>query len=301
LIVRLFRTAHGWARQSDDEYAILVASDAEIMQLLVTDPSAVESLSVISRLPRASTKLLPPVGEAPQLVLVGANYRSHIAEASLATPTRPGGLRFEGTMVCGPGDAIVLPAEAPDCVDYEGEIAVVIGSPCHDLAPGQGWNHIAGITAGNDVSARDVQLKGMRDGRVVDMQAIRRGKGFPTFKPLGPCLLSVDEVRARGPLVLTTTVNDEERQHATTDDMIFDLGQVVEGVSTSVELLQGDVIFTGTPAGVGLVAGRFLSDGDLVEVAIEGVGRLTNRVVPAGGRVTIDPAGDKPADLPSAP
>lgn len=281
--MRLFRTTQGWAHESDEEFAVLDISDVDIFGLLGTDPAVIKSTDIRVRIPQSSAQLLPPVGLAPKLVLVGANYRSHVAEAGLSTPKRPGGLPITGTKVSGAGDAIVLPAEAPDCVDYEGEVAVVIGSPCRNLASGQGWDHIAGITAGNDVSARDVQLQGMSDGRVTDIDAIRRGKGFPTFKPLGPCLLSIDEVRSRGPLVLTTNVNGEERQRATTEDMIFDFAQIVEGVSSSVELLPGDVILTGTPAGVGLTAGRYLCPGDVVEVSLEGVGHLTNHVVSGEG------------------
>src|SRR6266481_5455670 len=158
-------------------------------------------------------------------------------------------------------------------VDYEGEIAVLIGDPGQDIPAGSGWGHIAGLCVANDISARDVQLAGMQNGRVTDIEKIIKGKTFPSFKPIGPCVVTVDDIKDC-PLTLTTRVNGSQRQHADTSEMLFGFGQVVEQISATIELKSGDIILTGTPSGVGLADNRYLQAGDVVEVEVDLIGTL---------------------------
>jgi 2-keto-4-pentenoate hydratase/2-oxohepta-3-ene-1,7-dioic acid hydratase in catechol pathway len=212
------------------------------------------------------------------MYLLGLNYRSHIAEVGAQQPPGPIGLPIPATAVSAPFDPIILPAEAPSEVDYEGEIAIVIGTPCQSLSPGSGWEHIAGLCITNDVSARDVQHASSREGQPMDLNAIIRAKSFPSFKPLGPCIATADDLRDGAALTITTRVNGEERQHASTTDMVFDFARIVEGISHQAELACGDVIFTGTPSGVGSAEGRFLAPGDVVEVEVDRIGMIRNVV-----------------------
>jgi 2-keto-4-pentenoate hydratase/2-oxohepta-3-ene-1,7-dioic acid hydratase in catechol pathway len=278
--MRLYMTAQGIARATgDDEIAVLDLLHPDLASLLSDSDVEVGSAPVRHRLALEEADLLPPISPGAKLILVGANYRSHTEETGLTVPSRVGGVEIPRSAASPPFAPIILPAEAPNQVDYEGEIAVIIGTACRSIDPGSGWDHIAGVCAANDVSARDVQLSGMQDGRVVDMNAIIKGKSFPTFKPLGPCLLTVDELREREPLELITRVNDEERQRGSTADMIFNFSQIVEGISETIGLEVGDVILTGTPAGVGLVDRRFLEAGDVVEVHVDHIGAVRNAVV----------------------
>jgi 2-keto-4-pentenoate hydratase/2-oxohepta-3-ene-1,7-dioic acid hydratase in catechol pathway len=277
--MKVFMTTSGVAVQTgEDELSLLDLPHPDPVAALSDNDLDLASSKVERRIELRSATLLAPVPSDGRLFLVGANYCSHIAEAGLHTPERVGGLQVPASAVSAPFEAIVLPEEAPAQVDYEGEIAVVVSTAGHGLAAGTGWRHIAGICVANDVSARDVQLAGMQDGRVANMDAIVRGKSFPTFKPLGPCLLSVDEFRDGQSLTLTTTVNGERRQHATTEEMLFDFAEVVEGISQTNELRPGDVILTGTPAGVGLTEQRFLRSGDIVEISVDRIGTISNTV-----------------------
>ncbi|RZL68783.1 MAG: fumarylacetoacetate hydrolase family protein, partial [Rhodococcus sp. (in: high G+C Gram-positive bacteria)] len=194
-------------------------------------------------------------------------------------PTAPVFITTTGDVVVGPDVEIVLPADAPDHVDYEGELALIVGSEGKNIPAEDAWKYIAALTIVNDVSARDVQLSGMVDGVITDISRMRRGKAFPTFKPLGPCLATVDEFGTPLDLAITTYVNGEVRQSARTSEMIFSIPEIINHVSSSTRLMPGDVILTGTPAGVGLATDTYLKAGDLVEIEIEGIGRLTNPVV----------------------
>jgi 2-keto-4-pentenoate hydratase/2-oxohepta-3-ene-1,7-dioic acid hydratase in catechol pathway len=158
-------------------------------------------------------------------------------------------------------------------VDYEGEVAIVIGREARDIDPALAWTFIAGVTAANDVSARDVQMAGLANGDYTT------AKTFPSFKPLGPGLIIGDE--ARGTLSITTTVNGELRQHADTDDLIFAVPEIVATVSKTVALRPGDVILTGSPGGVGFMKAQFLSPGDVVEVTVGSLPPLRNEVAAA--------------------
>jgi 2-keto-4-pentenoate hydratase/2-oxohepta-3-ene-1,7-dioic acid hydratase in catechol pathway len=220
--------------------------------------------------PLADVRLLAPM-LAGKVVCVGKNYADHIAEmASFATgpaPADPVIFLKPNTAIIGPNVPIRLPANASP-VHYEGELAAVIGRPCKDVPAARAADNILGYTIGNDVSARDQQKA---DGQWT------RAKGHDTFCPVGPWIVTDLSPLDPGDLELRTEVNGEVKQHSRTSLMIHDVGAIVEWISAVMTLLPGDLILTGTPAGVGPI-----EDGDTVSVTIEGIGSLTNPVVRKG-------------------
>lgn len=224
--------------------------------------------------------VLAPIARPERLVVVGANHADHVREAGLRMPGDPLFMVVPGDGAAGVGDAIRLPAAAPDDVDFEGELAMVIAVGGRDIPAADAWAHIGGYTVANDVSARGVQRAGMRDGVVIDTAEVARAKTFPTFAPLGPAVLVPDEVLGQPDQRLQTRVNGVVRQDCRTSEMHFDLAEILAFVSRSVELRPGDVVLTGTPGGVAAGGtGGFLRAGDTVEVSVEGIGVLTNAVV----------------------
>ncbi len=219
-------------------------------------------------------KLLAPL--VPTDVLcIGLNYRKHAAEGNNPLPERPLVFMKTSSAVQNPNDPIVLPRRLrSDEVDYECELAVVIGRRCHNVSKAEALDYVLGYTCANDVSARDWQLK-FGGGQWC------RGKTFATFMPLGPCLLTADEVPNANDLPIRTVLNGEVMQDWNTDDMIFDVRTLIEFLSGSTLLLPGTVILTGTPHGVGSARKPpvFLKDGDTVTIEIDPIGKLTNPVV----------------------
>ena len=219
-------------------------------------------------------RLLAPVVPAA-ILCVGLNYRRHAAESKLAVPEFPVLFVKGPNTLQHPGAPIVIPTHLrSDEVDYECELAVVIGRRCKNVRRADALDHVLGYTCANDVSARDWQLK-KGGGQWC------RGKTFDTFAPLGPCLALKDEIRDPGRLRITTTVNGEVLQDSNTSDLIFDIPALIEFLSGSTTLAPGTVILTGTPQGVGMARKpqRWLRAGDTVVVEIEGIGRLENPVV----------------------
>jgi 2-keto-4-pentenoate hydratase/2-oxohepta-3-ene-1,7-dioic acid hydratase in catechol pathway len=268
--MQLFQTTSGVARRDGDELVVLDGT-AGILELAMSDDTS--GALGKERLAFSDAVLLAPTVPA-QIVIVGLNYRSHIEE--IGQPIPEAIMFFVSDRVAaaaGPGTPIVLPAEAPTQVDYEGEVAIVIGREASDIDPASAWTFIAGITAANDVSARDVQMAGLANNEFTS------AKTFPSFKPLGPGLITGDEAREK--LSITTTVNGEVRQDANTDELIFAIPEIVATVSKTVTLRPGDVILTGSPAGVGLMKAQFLSPGDIVEVTVGALPPLRNDVVAA--------------------
>jgi 2-keto-4-pentenoate hydratase/2-oxohepta-3-ene-1,7-dioic acid hydratase in catechol pathway len=213
-------------------------------------------------------RLLAPV-VPPQIIAIGLNFRQHAVESGMAIPEAP--LVFVKTCntVTGPGEPILLPAMAPEEVDYEAELVIVIGKKAKNVSREDVADTILGYTCGNDVSARDCQLK-------LDKQWAR-GKCFDTFAPIGPWIatgLDGDNLDIR------LTVNDKVMQDSNTSDLIFSCTELVSYLSRCMTLYPGSIIMTGTPSGVGM--GRdphtYLKEGDTVTVEIEGIGSLTNRV-----------------------
>ena len=211
--------------------------------------------------PLDDVRLLAPVLPS-KVVAVGRNYADHAREMGTEPPAEPVLFLKPSTAVVGHGDPIAYPVKLTQRVDYEGELAVIIGRLCREVPAAQAAEVIFGYTCANDVTARDLQA---RDGQWT------RAKGFDTFCPLGPW---IETDADPADLELTTVVNGEVRQQARTSQLLYDVPALVEYVSTVMTLLPGDVLLTGTPAGVGP-----LEDGDEVSVTIENVGSLRNTVV----------------------
>ena len=222
------------------------------------DPSGVRLTG--QRYPLAEVRLLAPVLPS-KVVAVGKNYAEHVREMGSELPGEPVLFLKPSTSVTGPGDRIAYPVKLTDRVDYEGELAVIIGRLCRDVPKERAYDVVFGYTCANDVTARDLQLK---DGQWT------RAKGFDTFCPLGPWMETATDPSDLG---ITTTVNGEVRQHARTRELLWDVPSLIEYVSAVMTLLPGDVLLTGTPEGVGP-----LTDGDEVSVTVESIGTLTNKV-----------------------
>jgi len=220
------------------------------------------------------TRLLAPV--LPTQVLgIGLNYRRHATEMKATLPTYPILFMKGVNAVQSPQAPIVLPGHLASAeVDYEGELAVVIGRSCKNVRPEQALDFVLGYTCANDVSARDWQVK-KGGGQWC------RGKTFDTFAPLGPRLVTADEIPDPNALRIGTVLNGERVQDSSTSDMIFDIPTLIAFLSGSTTLPAGTVILTGTPSGVGMsrTPPRWLQPGDVVTVEIEKIGKLTNPVV----------------------
>lgn len=218
--------------------------------------------------PLDAVRLLAPV-TPPNILAIGLNYKSHAAESNERPPERPLIFLKATTALLGPGEDIVRPAIAPDAVDYEAELAVVIGKEAKDVAEEDVDAYILGYTCANDVSARDCQLK-------LDTQWAR-GKSFDTFCPLGPWIVTDLDTRS---LTIQSRVNGETLQKSNTEHMMFNVARIVSYCSRNMTLLPGTVILTGTPEGVGFARNppRFLKAGDVVEIEVEGIGVLRNTV-----------------------
>ena len=219
-------------------------------------------------------KLLAPV--QPTIILcIGLNYRHHAAESGLPAPENPVLFIKNPASVQNPGDPIRLPQKLKsDSVDYECELAVVIGKTATNVSKADALKHVLGYTCANDVSARDWQKNG-GGGQWC------RGKTFDTFCPLGPVLVTTDEITNPNALTIKTIVNGETVQDWNTNDMIFDVPTLIEFLSADTTLLPGTVIITGTPHGVGMARKPplWLKNGDTVTIEIEKIGALTNPVV----------------------
>ncbi len=219
-------------------------------------------------------KLLAPV-EPVNLLCIGLNYRRHSAEGNAPVPERPVLFMKATTAVQHPGEPIVLPRHLrSNEVDYECELAVVIGKRCKNVTRERALDYVLGYTCANDVSARDWQIKWGGSQWC-------RGKTFDTFAPLGPCLVLKDEVPDPAALKIRTVLNGVVMQDWTCDDFIFDVPAVIAFLSGSTTLLPGTVILTGTPHGVGFARKPpvYLQPGDQVTVEIDRIGALTNPVV----------------------
>ena len=219
-------------------------------------------------------KILSPV-DFRCIYCVGLNYKAHAEESGEEPPKHPMIFMKAATAIQDPGSPIVLPRFLrSDMVDYEGELGVVIGRPCKNVTKEEALDYVLGYVCANDVSARDWQ-KEKGGGQYC------RGKTFDTFCPVGPCLVTTDEIPDPSKLTLRTFLNDDVVQESGTDDLIFDVPTLIAFLSGSTTLLPGTLILTGTPSGVGSAQDprRFLMSGDEVTVEIEGIGKLTNFVV----------------------
>ena len=236
-----------------------IVDDDEIV-VLRGDPMFSGFDTTEERIPLADVKLLAPVIPRSKVVAVGRNYREHAAELGNEAPAEPLLFLKPNTSVIGPGDTIVRPRQSSR-VDFEGELAIVIGSIAKNVSEADAASVVFGYTVANDVTARDLQEK---DGQWA------RAKGFDTFCPLGPVIETEFEVASQG---IETRVNGEVRQSGRLDEMVHSVASVIAYASAVFTLLPGDVILTGTPAGVGPIVA-----GDTVEVTVEGIGTLSNPV-----------------------
>lgn len=221
----------------------------------------------------SSVKLLPPVVDPEKIICIGLNYADHAAETGAKIPSEPVIFNKFPTALRAHGDAIELPLVSNE-VDYEAELVVVIGRGGKHIPREQALSHIAGYACGHDVSARDWQ-KGKPGGQWL------MGKSFDSFGPLGPELVTADEVGDPGNLTVSLRLNGETMQHSTTKQLIFPVDYLVSYLSQCVTLKPGDLIYTGTPPGVGMARKPpvWLKPGDVVEVEVEKVGLLRNPVV----------------------
>ena len=223
------------------------------------------------------SKLLSPLLPT-NIFCIGLNYREHAAESGMAPPEQPVVFAKPTSSVCSPGDTILLPAcctQGPE-VDYECELAVIIGKAARNISRADALDYVLGYTCANDVSARKWQLNG-GGGQWI------RGKGFDTFCPLGPVLVTADEIPDPQNLGIRTILNGETMQDHTTQDMIFTVVELIEFLSQDTTLLPGTAILTGTPQGVGFARKPpvWLKEGDEVIIELDGIGSLKNPVADA--------------------
>lgn len=258
-------------------------SAATTKQLLAAGPAIVDNvfkqahkaLNVGSDAPgvfqTASIELGPPVPDPEKIICIGLNYADHASEAGLAQTEVPLFFAKYRNSLTGPTSPILLPRVSRQ-IDYEGELAVIMGTRCKEVSEQEALRYVAGYTIMNDVSARDLQ---MRTSQFI------AGKTLDTFAPMGPGMALASALPDPQALLLTTRVNGQVVQHASTAIMIFSVASIISFLSSLMTLEPGDIIATGTPSGVGFkrTPPLFLQDGDLVEVEIEGIGQLRNSVV----------------------
>ncbi len=221
------------------------------------------------RIELSGVRLLAPVPDPEKIICLGLNYRDHAAETGQDIPAAPMWFAKFANSLIGSGQEIVLPAAHPDHVDYEAELAIVIGRTAHRVAAEDALSYVAGAMPFNDVSARDLQIQN---------PLWTSGKAVDTFAPCGPALVTLDEIDDLGALDLRTRINGEVVQEGSTRELIFGVAETVAWLSRTITLVPGDIVATGTPAGVGASRNSFLEAGDTVEVEIDGLGAVVNSV-----------------------
>jgi 2-keto-4-pentenoate hydratase/2-oxohepta-3-ene-1,7-dioic acid hydratase in catechol pathway len=243
---------------------LLEALDSDALGELAARAEDVEE-----RVPLADATLYAPIPDAHKIICLGLNYRDHAEETGQEIPAAPMWFAKFANSLTGSGQPVVLPAAHAEYVDYEAELALVMGRAARNVSTADALSYVAGAMPFNDVSARDLQLQN---------PLWTSGKAIDTFAPCGPALVTLDEIGDLGALELRTRINGEVLQQGTTANLVFAPAELVAWLSRTITLLPGDIIATGTPAGVGATQGRFLRDGDTVEVEIDGLGALVNPV-----------------------
>jgi 2-keto-4-pentenoate hydratase/2-oxohepta-3-ene-1,7-dioic acid hydratase in catechol pathway len=255
------------------------ALPTSVRQLLEQGPAALKAAEQAVRREKAveyqtsSVKLLPPVPDPPKIVCLGLNYADHAKEGGVPIPKDPVLFSKYATALIADGDPIVLPPVSNE-VDYEAELVIVVGKRGRHLRADQAADYVAGYTIGHDVSARDWQLK--KDGKQWMV-----GKTFDTFAPTGPVLVTADELPDPHNLGIRLRLNGKTMQDSNTNQMVFQVGAILAYLSEVFTLQPGDLVFTGTPPGVGFARKPpvYLKPGDVVEVEIDALGVLRNPVV----------------------
>ena len=217
----------------------------------------------------ADVELGPPVPNPKNCYAVGLNYRNHAEESNMAMPPVPMVFTKHTSCISGPTADIEMRS---DYVDYEAELVAVIGKPGKDIAKETAWQHVAGLCVGQDISDRPMQFSAAPP-------QFNLGKSFDTFGPIGPVLTSLESLQDYHSMEIQCNVSGEVRQKDNVSDLIFDIPYLIAYLSEIVTLKTGDIIFTGTPAGVGVIDGKYLRDGDMLTTSIEGLGTLRNRCV----------------------
>lgn len=257
------------AKRSNGQFA------AEPLQLLGEWASLqawASSLAAGEGEPFDRSQLGPPVPRPPQVFGIGMNYRDHALEAGLGLPEEPVVFTKFPSCITGPHAAVALPGES---VDWEVELVVVVGAGGHAIPRSRAWEYVAGFMVGQDLSEREVQLRG-------PAPQFSMGKSFPGFAPTGPELVTPDELNDPQALEISCHIDGETMQHSNTRELIFSAPELIARLSAAVTLLPGDLIFTGTPAGIGntRTPQRFLHAGEKLTSSIAGIGEIRTRFVP---------------------
>lgn len=268
----LFKSLNGKFPQRIEEFITNGKENVEKTEKLLK--KATEDEIQDASAPIQKVTLLAPIVFPPKIICLGLNYKDHIVEQDAEMPDEPIIFIKPHTTIIGPKENIVKPSFVKK-LDYEAELAIVIGKKAKNVSVTEAKDYIFGYTIVNDVSARDFQFK--------DKQWTR-GKGFDTFAPSGPWITTIDQLKDTSNLHIRTWINDELRQDSTTSNMVFNVYEIVHHMSRVMTLEPCDLIATGTPKGVGFAMKpdpKFLKDGDMVRIEIEGIGTLENRVVEA--------------------
>ena len=269
-----FSTPNGPVRPGilfDDTRTVLDLTPNGFKSTLEVITSGTGSTLATSRLSLDKIKLHAPLANPPRIFAIGLNYRDHAKESGMEIPTTPVVFFKLATAIVGPGDPIVLPRNSTQ-PDYEAEFAFVIGKGGYRI-PTSAWrDHVYGYTIVNDVSARDVQFSSTQWSM---------SKCFPTFCPLGPAIVTADEIADPHNLDISLSIDGERLQHSNTRELVFKIPELIEYLSSITPLLPGDIISTGTPPGVGLGRNpkRWLKPSETVTVTIQGLGSLTNPTI----------------------
>lgn len=259
--------------QLDGTEQIGAVADGAVVPL----PGCVSVLDPVSGVPRrggvplAEVRLLAPIARPPKFLAAGLNFEDHLKETGMARPSWPVFFNKQSTCVVGPHDDVHKP-RVSDLLDYEGELGVVIGTRCRHVPAAAAFEVVAGYLIVNDVTVRDWQL---------NSPTMTLGKSFDTHGPTGPWLTTADEIADPHDLRIRTWLNDQLVQDGSTRDMIFDIPTQIATLSTAFTLEPGDIISTGTPAGVGIVRQPplWMKAGDVIRVEIDGLGALRNTII----------------------
>jgi 2-keto-4-pentenoate hydratase/2-oxohepta-3-ene-1,7-dioic acid hydratase in catechol pathway len=269
-----FSTADGRVRPGsllDEGNSVLDLTTAGYADALALITAGLTTVPAGPTLPLGQLRLHAPLSNPPRVFAIGLNYRDHAAESGMTIPAVPVVFFKLTTSIVGPGDPIVLPINSTQ-PDYEAEMAFVVGRGGYRLSADEWRNHVYGYTIVNDVSARDVQFA---------TSQWSMSKSFPTFCPIGPAIVTADEIPDPHALAIGLTIDGVVYQSSDTRELIFQIPALIEYLSSITPLLPGDIVSTGTPAGVGLgrTPKRWLQPGESVTVTVEGLGALTNPVV----------------------
>jgi 2-keto-4-pentenoate hydratase/2-oxohepta-3-ene-1,7-dioic acid hydratase in catechol pathway len=288
--MRLYTTNLGIAKDTEQgDLALLDLPFTDIGELLRSDPKleSVKMAAVTRVLSFDEVTLLAPVTMPSKVLCMGANYHSHLdkevskilsqvgSEAEIAAlKETPFFFSVPSSAITGPNDTIPLPKIAPDKVDYEVELVLIIGEGGKNISEADAWQHIAGISLANDVSARDIQAQVMASKTM----ELAYSKGLDGFKPFGPCMLTRDSIELPLDILIETRVNGELRQSESSTGMIHGVERAIAYISSYFSLFPGDIILTGSPAGVGFFENKFLNVGDEIEMTAVGIGTLRNPI-----------------------